>query len=90
MVDLKLESVWFSEGGDGIYALYSGGNLIWWGDEYHDDAYSYVQGVEFGLQQLDSEFEIKHYQVSDSKFLEEMGTDVPRTINEIKHLFVWE
>lgn len=47
---MEVVTVDFRGGGDGVLALYVGGNLYKYGDEYHDKIEDYIRGFVDGLK----------------------------------------
>jgi len=71
-----LKQVWFSNGGDGVTALYIDGSLQVTGDAYHDKIDEYLEGFTEGLKYGGVDFDFEDVQCENLDYIE--GTlDIP-------------
>jgi len=77
----------FTEGGDGVYALYIDGVLFKYGDYYHDKIEtwieSFIEGVKWAGHRIESnKIECKNHDINSD--VSEMGGIPPKKLEDIQ------
>ena len=84
----------FTGGGDGVTAVYIDGYLEFYGDEYHDDISSKVDGFILGLEWIKKNYiyplvvEREEYTVTDENLIEDVSANAdypPKNLSEFRH-----
>ena len=78
----------FTGGGDGVHAIYIGGNLHKYGDYYHDKIEEWMEGFVGGLEWCGLEIRVDKVECIDEEMISdvsEMSNIPPKNLSAIKY-----